>query len=168
MCVAYDSGLSVVLSLLFSQRPSFCVIVQCWFGCRMTWFTVGAWILLSGNVWRYVLFVAKLYLPATCYPECSHRMRSFVAACSWKDWSCRFTVDSSPSCSFSREPGNEKYPLFLVSSDWQPQLQLQTPYIFPTITNAIIHRDSQKTGKRHGKGYAYYLTCHYWIPHPFL
>ena len=27
----------------------------------MTWFMVGAWILLSGNVWRFVLFERVLY-----------------------------------------------------------------------------------------------------------
>jgi hypothetical protein len=27
----------------------------------MTWFMVGAWILLLGNVWRYVLLVTKFY-----------------------------------------------------------------------------------------------------------
>lgn len=61
MCVAYDSGSSVC-----HTSPCVClssvlyIIVRHCFGRRTTWFMVGAWILRSGNVWRYALFWESL------------------------------------------------------------------------------------------------------------
>jgi hypothetical protein len=51
---------------------------------------------------------------AACHFEFAHQMSLlFITACSWKDQSRRFTVDSSSSGSFSREPGKKRLLLLL-------------------------------------------------------
>jgi hypothetical protein len=103
MCVAYDSHFSIVLStvflLLFLYIFSWCCFIFYWYSFWMQNELVQLWACTICAAYNF---------------EFAHQMSLlFLTACSWKDQSHWFTVDSSSGGSFSREPGKKRLLLFL-------------------------------------------------------